>query len=132
MARGSQGPPGRPGKRPIAERAPSTPRQAQEDKPNTTKRKSARERTEEAWLPAAVGGGVRLAPAASASPGYGKFINCGLRGQRLAAPEVTALQGLPIPAPTHCKMLHHRPGKEMPACSPPGRASRSRRPRSPA
>lgn len=105
-------------KRPIAERHQDAGRQAQGESCNTTKRKSARERTE-ARLPGAVGGGARVAPATLASPGHGKFVNSGLRGQHLAAPQVTALQGLSTPPPTHCKMLQHRPGKETPAGSGP-------------
>lgn len=41
------------------------------------------------------GCGVRVAQAPSTRSGHGKFANSGLCGQRLAVPEVTALQPLP-------------------------------------
>lgn len=128
VARGSQGPPGRPGKRPIARGAPSTqagsrrqnPAQQSGRAPGRTEEKTAASRSRRAgcvWLqlPPRARGMASLSTAGSAA-------SC--------CPRSDSTAGSAHPGPDPRKMLHHRPGKEMPACSPPSRASRSLRPRS--
>lgn len=91
----TRGAPRAPGKGPIAQRARGLRRQAQGD-PWHTKRKKAR--SVASGLPRAAGW-LRSArgPAylCALRHGHGKFANSRLCGQRLAAPEVTALQALP-------------------------------------
>ena len=58
------------------------------------------EESEGAWCPGYprlwAGCGARVTQATSARSGHGKFANSGLCVQHLAAPEVTALQALPL------------------------------------
>lgn len=123
MARRPEGPPGTRAKRPIAGRAPRHP-EAGAGRP--VEHNKAEERSGARGVPAAVGCAACVARAASARSGPGKFVNSGLCGRRLAAPEGIALQGLPpgrvaaTSPPPRCKMLRHRPGKETPAPPRPG------------
>lgn len=131
----TRGAPRAPGKGPIAERARGLRRQAQGD-PWHTKRKKARSVASglpraAGWLRSARGPAYLCALRARAwqvcqLPALWPAPGC----SRSDSPAGSAPGAAPTrpPAPTHCKMLQQRPGKETPARAPPTRAPSSRLP----